>query len=74
MNKTFIAVSSVTYALKGRDILLKNGFKNVSIQRIPGLTQSGCGYGIYVDSNVDRAAKLLAGASIPIIRISRDGS
>lgn len=71
MSKAFIAVSSVTYAIKGRDILLKNGFKKVYFQRVQGLTENGCGYGIYIDENTDSAVNILKSASIPIIEVKR---
>ena len=71
MSKAFIAVSSVTYAIKGRDILLKNGFNNVYFQRVQGLTENGCGYGIYIDDNTDLAVNILKSAMVPIIEIRR---
>jgi len=73
MLKSYIAVSSVTYAIKGREILLNKGFKNVYFQRMQKITQSGCGYGIYVDRNIDKAVEILKAASIPIVSVKRDG-
>ena len=73
MNKSYIAVASVTYAIKGRELLLKNGFKDVYFQRVPNLTSNGCGYAVYVSKNLNKAVSLLRNASIPIIFVKRDG-
>ena len=47
MDQPFIAVSSITYALKGRDLLRKMGF-GAYVERTPEhQNRTGCGYGIY---------------------------
>ena len=65
-------VTSVTYAMKGRNILLKNGFK-ASLTRTPKGENSGsCGYSIYVPYNTDKAEELLIRKGIKILgRTSR---
>lgn len=70
--KSYIAVASATYAVKGRELLLKNGFRDVYFQRMPNLTQNGCGYAVYVNKNINRAVNLFSAASIPIIFVKRD--
>lgn len=45
--KRLIVVSSVTYALKSRDLLFQRGIK-AYIERLPRTRESGCGYGVYV--------------------------
>ena len=47
--KRLIVVSSVTYALKSRDLLFQRGIK-AYIERLPRTRESGCGYGVYVRS------------------------
>ena len=45
-------VSSITHAIRGRDLLKQKGFK-ASIQKTPGgLDTAGCGYSIFVDKNL----------------------
>ena len=72
--KSYIAVESVTYAIKGRELLLKNGFKDVYFQRRPNLSKNGCGYAVYVNKNINKAVDLFHRASIPIIFVERDGN
>lgn len=65
-----ITTGTVTYAIKGRDILRKNGY-NVKIQRITsGLGSSGCGYTIVFDGDLTRAENLLRSAGIKILEIN----
>lgn len=47
MGKPVILLSSVTYAMKGRDLLLRQGLR-AYVERIPPSNTSGCGYGLYV--------------------------
>lgn len=48
MNKYFIATGTVTYAMKGREILRKNGY-SAEVKRLFGNMKGfGCGYGIAV--------------------------
>lgn len=53
-----ISVGSVTYAIKGRDVLRNNGFK-VSIERKPSKNLSGCGYALKFTGDPDRAKAIL---------------
>ncbi len=53
MNKKGIKVGSLTYAMKGRDLLQKNGYKAYLTRNPNPDTEDGCGYVIYVN-NIDR--------------------
>lgn len=67
MSKQLIMVSSITYAIKGRDILRAKGFK-AYIERTPGqLDRAGCGYSIYVNGDADTAEQLLRSEGIKIL-------
>ena len=56
--KKLIMVSSITYALKGRDLLRSKGFK-AYIERTPSMfDRVGCGYSVYVNGDLDRALEL----------------
>ena len=66
MKKILLMVSSVTYAMKGKELLRRKGFK-AYIERIPrGLQKSGCWYCIYVNENTDAAEKILIEAGIRV--------
>ena len=58
MKQERISVSSITYAIKGRDLLRANGYK-AYIERSKGQLEHGCGYSIYVTHDTEGAKKLL---------------
>lgn len=66
MDKKGIKVSSVTYAMKGRDLLQKNGYKAYLTRNPHPETDEGCGYLIYVNNMDDKALLLLKRAGIKI--------
>ena len=66
MGKPVILVSSVTYAMKGRDLLFRRGIR-AFVERIPPTSQSGCGYGLYVPQGVEEAESLLRENHIKIL-------
>jgi hypothetical protein len=53
MSKKGIKVGSVTYAMKGRNLLQKNGYKAYLTRNPNPVEDEGCGYVIYV-SNLDK--------------------
>lgn len=70
-DKPFILVSSVTYAMKSRDLLFKQGIK-AYVERVPPTASSGCGYGVYVPQGADEAERLLKENGIKVLgRTSR---
>lgn len=66
MGKPVILLSSVTYAMKGRELLMKQGIK-AYVERIPGSSASGCGYGLYVPRGVEEAQRILSDNGIRIL-------
>lgn len=74
MGKTAINVRSVTYAMKGQQILERRGiFSHIKKSKInrEGL---GCGYSIVVsDSQLDNAIYILNSYKIQIVSIDRLG-
>lgn len=73
MGKPLIVVSSVTYAMKGRDLLFRHGIRGY-VERIPKTGETGCGYGIYVPRGADAAERILRENRIRVLgRIEQDG-
>lgn len=66
MGKPVILVSSVTYAMKGRDLLTRRGIR-AYVERIPPSSTTGCGYGIYVPHGADEAERILTENGIKIL-------
>ncbi len=56
MGKPLILVGSVTYAIKGRNILARTGIWS-RVERAP--SGGGCGYCIYVPDRTDEAEDIL---------------
>lgn len=75
MGKPLIMFSSITYAMKGRDILLEYGIRS-SVERTPrSSANGGCGYSLNVPNRTDEAQNILIGKGIRILgRSERDGS
>ena len=75
MNRSFLIVNSITYAMKSRDILLHHGI-NAYVERSLKLReQYGCGYGVYVPRRTEEAVKILEKHGIRILaRTERDDS
>ncbi len=67
MKKQLIHVSSITYAIKGRDILKSKGIK-AYVERSPAdVDRVGCGYSIFVKGDIVAAENILRDAGIKIV-------
>lgn len=74
IEKPVILVSSVTYAMKSRDLLFRRGIK-AFVERIPPTASTGCGYGVYVPQGADEAELILRQENIKILgRAEREAS
>ena len=69
MKRYLIQVGTVTYAIKGRDLLRKNGFK-VKIERKTDEKAYGCGYAISLEGDKSEAVKLLRDNGVKILDIT----
>ena len=69
LKKALFILSSITYAMKGRDLLNSKGIKS-EIKRAPkNKVLSGCGYGLLVHERVDEAAEILEESQIKVLEI-----
>lgn len=64
-----IAVGSITYAIKGRDVLRKAGVKSHVERKTNQNGNSGCGYVIIAEGNRKKIIDLLNGSGIKVISI-----
>ena len=71
--KPVIVVSSVTYALKSRDLLFQHGIK-AYVERLPHTKENGCGYGVYVPHGIEEAERLLRENGVHILGRSMRGN
>jgi hypothetical protein len=59
VGKPLIVIGPITYAIKGRDLLARNGIRS-AVERTPRSADScGCGYSIYVPYQTDLAERIL---------------
>jgi len=65
-----ITTGTVTYAIKARDILRKNGFKAATERITSGAGSAGCGYAVIINENLDKAVDLLKKNGIKILEIN----
>lgn len=68
MEKFIVITGTITYAIKGRDLLRRAGYK-ASIERVTSGDRIGCGYGIFVLGNIKNIKDLLEENSIKILDI-----
>lgn len=69
-----IMVSSVTNAMKGRELLKDYGIKS-AIERTPkNSLRQGCGYSLYVPQNTDEAERILRENGIKVTGRAERGS
>lgn len=74
MNKTLLMMSSITYAIKARDLLVSYGYRSY-IETTPGhLDKVGCGYSVSVNGNADEAENILKANGIRVLgRVDSNG-
>ncbi|MBQ8378141.1 MAG: DUF3343 domain-containing protein [Oscillospiraceae bacterium] len=63
MTSNLIAMSSITYAIKAKKLLISKGLR-CEITRTPKNLGSGCGYSIRVFNPTDDILRILEGAKI----------
>lgn len=64
-----IMLSSVTYAMRGKDILERKGIKSFMERTPPEVSGCGCGYSLRVKGDADQAAAILTGAGIEVRKV-----
>lgn len=70
MRNLYITTGTVTYAIKGRDLLRRQGY-DVRIERkSTGLGSTGCGYNIVVRGNTAGAVEALKSAGVKILAVN----
>ena len=68
--KHVIVTGTVTYAIRGRDILRRHGIAATVERNSAGLGRLGCGYGIVVKGDIEHAVDILRKNSVKIIEVN----
>ena len=73
MKRYVITVGTVTYAIKGRDILRKKGF-NAKVEKNSSLkNKNGCSYSIILEGgNLNNALKVLGDTGVKALAVSEN--
>lgn len=69
MNSYGIKTGSITYAIKARDILRRNGYTATVERNTSDLKGSGCGYSVTVFGDIEKPERLLREAGVKILQI-----
>lgn len=74
MSRPVLLVNSVTFALKGHELLKMNGISSRIIRNTEFKAIGGCGYGLMIDSDPMVAQNILMRGGIKVIRIIQGGN
>lgn len=67
MDDNLIMLSSVTLAMKSREILKRNGMFSKVVRTPISLKTNSCGYSLSVPKNINKALQILMGNGIPVL-------
>lgn len=67
MEYNLIMLGSVTFAMKSRNILMKNNISSKIVRTPMHLTNKSCGYSLYLNNHFDRALEILRSNGISIL-------
>lgn len=67
MGKPLIMMTSITHAMKAKEILFRAGIKANLVRTPRHANSGGCGYSLYVPNDADRAEEILKNAKIKIL-------
>lgn len=70
MNGNLIITGTITYAIRGRDILRKYGFKASIERNLKTNKRYGCGYGIAAFGDLNEITKILNDNGIKVLDIA----
>ncbi len=68
MKKYRINTGTVTYAIKGREVLRRKGY-NAKVEKSQSLNKNGCGYAIIVFGEISVIEPLLRNSGVKILDI-----
>ncbi|MBQ6825497.1 MAG: DUF3343 domain-containing protein [Clostridia bacterium] len=69
MKKYLIVTGTVTYAVKGKVILNRKGFK-AKVEKLTEIkSNQGCGYAIAVTGDIEKIRELLISSGVKILEI-----
>lgn len=67
-----LILSSITYAMKSRELLFRFGIR-AYVERLPRTKETGCGYGVYVPNGIEEAERILRENGVRILGRAKRG-
>ena len=67
MGQYVVSTGTITYAIKGRDLLRSLGYKAYVERRQSGLSSKGCGYVIIFEGNPEKAMAALQRSATKVL-------
>lgn len=68
-SKNLIMVTSVTYAMKAKEVLIRRGIRSDIVRTPKHRSPTGCGYSLYVPKRTDEAVGILNSAGIKVLGV-----
>lgn len=69
MGKHLLITGTITYAIRGRDILRSHGY-SANMEKTKSGLKSGCGYSISVSGEIEKIEKILRDSGVKILEIN----
>ncbi|MDE7389901.1 MAG: DUF3343 domain-containing protein [Lachnospiraceae bacterium] len=71
--KNLIMLTSITYAMKAKDILIRNGIRSDIVRTPKHNSPTGCGYSLYVPKKFNEAISIIRSSGIKILGTVNEG-
>lgn len=68
-----IMLTSVTYAMKAKDILIRQGIRSDIVRTPKHNSPTGCGYSLYVPKRFDDAVSIINSSGIKVLGTASEG-
>lgn len=72
MTRYKVITGTITYAIKGRDVLRRNGFNAELIRTVNAAGNVGCGYGISTNCEKETIIELFNRYGIKLLKITQE--
>lgn len=71
--KNLIMLTSITYAMKAKEILIRQGIRSDIVRTPKHNSPTGCGYSLFVPGKFDEAVSIISSAGIKIVGTVSEG-
>ncbi len=72
-SKNLIMLTSITYAMKAKDVLIKRGIRSDIVRTPKHNSPTGCGYSLFVPRRFDEAVSIISSSGIKIVGTVSEG-